>query len=345
MHENKNVYGIGNPLIDIIVSISDEELRSLGLHKGTMNLIDRSKQHELADFIKTKNEISYSCGGSCPNTIITLSTMGIDTTLAGKIGNDEFGKIYRQKLSESKVHDSLLISDNSTGSSIIFITPDSERTMNTFLGANRDFCSDDIIESDIKNSDFFHFTGYMWDTQNQKDAIKKALKIAHENNIKVSFDLGDMFAVGRYKDSFFELVSNDCDIVFANKEEARIMFDNYDAYECCKSMGKLCETAIVKNGKKGSYISYRNEIINIPVQGPNVPVDTTGAGDTYSAGFMYGLCSGMDVFNSGIAASVLAGQIITQTGAQFKTEKKDFLKKLIDKTIQEINAYNNLNKA
>ena len=331
----KKVYGIGNPLIDIIVNITDEELHSLGLHKGTMNLIDNERRIELTEFIKTKSEISYSCGGSCPNTIITLSTMGIHTTLSGKVGNDEYGKIYKEKLSKLRVKDNLLFSDIPTGSSIIFVTPDSDRTMNTFLGANRYFCTDDIIEEDLNKSDFFHFTGYMWDTQNQKDAIKKALSIAHAKGITVSFDLGDMFAVGRYKDSFLDIIKHDCNIVFANKEEARIMFDNYDAYECCKSMGKLCETAIVKNGKKGSFISHKQKIYSIPVQGPNIPVDTTGAGDTYSAGFIYGLCSGFDIYNSGISASVLAGQIIKQRGAQFAHDMKDSLAELINKTIKE----------
>ena len=127
--------------------------------------------------------------------------------------------------------------------------------MNTYLGANRDFCPDDVIESEVSGADFFHFTGYMWDTQNQMEAIRKTLAIAKRNNVRVSFDIADPFAVGRYHDAFLEIIKDSCDIVFANKEEARMLFDNYDPYECCKTMGKLCETAIVKNGKKGSFIN------------------------------------------------------------------------------------------
>ena len=323
------VYGIGNPLIDVLVSVSDDELKNLGLYKGTMNLITLDKRLDLTEFIKTKKP-SFSCGGSCPNTVITLSALGVETTLAGKVGTDEYGTIYRDRLQALGVHDNLAVSQaNVTGSSIILITPDSERTMNTYLGANRDFCPDDVIESEVAKADFFQFTGYMWDTQNQMEAIRKTLDIARRNNVVVSFDIADPFAVGRYHDAFLELIEKHCDIVFANKEEARMLFDNYDPYECCKSMGKLCETAVVKNGKKGSFISHRRRIYEIPVQGPETPVDTTGAGDTYAAGFLYGLCNGMDVEKSGNVASALAGQIIKQVGAQFSEEKIPDLKQMI----------------
>ena len=328
--KTKAVYGIGNPLIDVIVNVTDDDLKTLGLYKGTMNLINREKRLELSEFIKAKKEPSFSCGGSCPNTIITLSALGIRSTLAGKIGDDEYGTIYRERLTSLNVKDNLAVSyKNVTGSSIILITPDSERTMNTYLGANRDFCPDDVIESEVSNSDFFHFTGYMWDTQNQMEAIRKALEIAKRNNVVVSFDIADPFAVGRYHDAFLELIKDSCDIVFANKEEARTLFDNYDPYECCKTMGKLCETAIVKNGKKGSFISYRRKVYEIPVQGPATPVDTTGAGDTYASGFLYGLCHGLDVERSGNIASCLAGQIIKKIGAQFTEQQIPDLIKMI----------------
>ena len=153
---------------------------------------------------------------------------------------------------------------------------------------------------------------------------------AKENNVKISFDLADMFAVSRYHDSFIDLIKNNCDIVFANKEEARALFDNYDAYECCRSMGKLCETAIVKNGKRGSFVSYQGKISEIPVKGPSTPVDTTGAGDTYAAGYLYGLCHGFSVEDSGIVASILAGQIIKQVGAQFCAEKSAQLRTMLE---------------
>lgn len=319
------VYGIGNPLIDIIAQVTDLELERLGIHKGAMHLIDEERRGVLLKHIERKH-LEYSCGGSCPNTIISLSSFGIEATLAGKVGSDDYGTIYKNRLRELGVSDELVVSGEPTGSSIILITPDSERTMNTYLGANRYYAKDDIVEETLSSSDYFHFTGYMWDTVSQKESIQRALEIAHASHVSVTFDIADPFAVGRNRDEFLALIANHADVVFANSEEARILFENYDPYECCKSMGKLCETAIVKNGKMGSYISHRKKVMRIPVQGPVTPTDTTGAGDVYAAGFLYGLCRKLTIEQSGYIASVMAGEIIQQRGAQFPKEKADHLR-------------------
>jgi len=319
--DTPRVYGIGNPLIDIIVPVEDQDLVDLGIHKGTMTLIDVKRHAELLAFAKARH-LSYSCGGSCPNTIITLASLGIKATLAGKVGTDENGDIYSNRLDALHLGNELARTDKQpTGSTVILVTPDSERSMNTFLGANRLYCKDDVIEQTVKEADFFHFTGYMWDTTSQQNAIMHALEIAKANDTTVTFDIADPFAVGRYREKFLSLISDYCDIVFANSEEARILFDNYDPYECCRSMGKLCRTAIVKNGKKGSFICYDHQVTRIPVKGSVTPVDTTGAGDTYASGFIYGLCTNHSVEESGMIASVLAGEIISQFGAQFSQEK------------------------
>jgi len=326
----KKVLGIGNPLIDIIISVDESDILSLGIHKGTMALIHKERMTELLLLSKDK-ETTYSCGGSCPNTIIALASLGIETTLAGKVGSDENGHLYAETLKSLNIHNELAITDKEpTGSTVILVTPDSERSMNTYLGANRLYEADDVNEESISEVDFFHFTGYMWDTQSQQEAITKALKIAKQNNTIISFDVADPFAVGRYSDTFLRIIQESCDIVFANREEARILFDNYDPYECCRSMGKLCRTAIVKNGKKGSYISHNQEIFSVPVKGPVVPVDTTGAGDVYAAGFLYGQCKGFSILDSGTIASILAGQIITQRGAQFSKEQAAGLRALLE---------------
>jgi sugar/nucleoside kinase (ribokinase family) len=326
----KRVYGIGNPLIDIIVTVEEQDLVELGIHKGTMALIDEDRMNELLSFSKTR-ETSFSCGGSCPNTIIALASLGIGTTLAGKIGDDENGRLYSEKLASLGVRDELVRTGMMpTGSTVILVTPDSERSMNTYLGANRLYDEEDVNEQTVRDSDFFHFTGYMWDTGCQQRSIRKALALAKESGTVVSFDIADPFAVGRYRETFLSLITNHCDIVYANREEARILFDNYDPYECCRSMGKLCRTAIVKNGKKGSYVCHEGIIRSIPVKGPVIPVDTTGAGDVYAAGFLYGQCHGMDVEQSALVASLLAGQVIAQRGAQFSEKTASQLRELFE---------------
>ena len=313
------VYGIGNTLIDIITSVEYEDLKTLDLTKGVMQLIDESFRAKLIEFIKDKNKV-YSCGGSCPNTILALSMLGIDTILAGKVGSDEFGKNYHKNLKKFNTKDELKDCDQKTGSSIIFDTPDSERTMNTYLCANRLFNENDINEESVRKASFFYFTGYMWDTINQQNAIKKALAISKEASTKVVFDIADPFAVARYKNIFLDLIKNEVDIVFANREEAKIMFNNEDPLKNCIELGKICNTAIVKNGIKGSIISHNGKIYNIPVHGSVNPVDTTGAGDVYAAGFIYGLCKNLSIEECGRIASILAGEIISQIGAQFTTE-------------------------
>lgn len=327
----KRVYGIGNPLIDYICSVDEKDLSSLGLSKGTMLLIDSEKQKEILEHTKGK-KIEYSCGGSCPNTMVTLCSLGINTTLAGSVANDKLGSVYKKRLKEEGVNDELVIKDNATtGTSIILLTDDKERTMNTYLGANRLFSPEDINISSIEKADLFYFTGYMWDTETQQKSVLKTLELCKRLGKKVAFDIADPFAVGRYRKTFYSLITTFCDIVFANKDEARYLLNNYDAYECCRSMGKLCPIAVVKNGKKGSYISTNGEIVQIPLYGSSSPVDTTGAGDTYAAGFLYGYLNGKDIKTSGCIASYLSGEIVSQRGAQFSKEKAIELKEYIEK--------------
>ncbi|MGN0907039.1 MAG: adenosine kinase [Bullifex sp.] len=322
------IYGIGNPLIDILANITNEDLNALSLYKGTMHLIDKHRHKELLDYLNAKKLI-YSPGGSCPNTMVTLCSLGIQTTLAGGVGKDELSEVYRAKLREIGVEDDLVSYDEPTGTSIILLTDDKERTMNTFLGANKCFDAPNVNLEGIKDASIFYFTGYMWDTEPQKRAIRKVLSFCSENGIKVAFDIADPFAVGRYRADFLKLIKDHCDIVFANSEEARYLFDNYDAYECCRSMGKLAPIAVVKNGKKGSFVSDNRVITKIDVQGSSEPVDTTGAGDTYAAGFLYGIAKGYSSETAGKIASYLAGEIISQTGAQFTKEKSQELRKYI----------------
>ncbi len=324
---NPRVYGIGNTLIDIFFNVSEHRLSRLGLHKGTMHLIDLERRSELLELEKTE-EPHYSCGGSAPNTLITLSLFGVMTALAGKIGRDSFGRIYDEKLSELEIYSELKTCGSSTGSSIILITPDSERTMNTYLGANREFGVEDINPELIAASDYFYFTGYMWDTDNQKNAILRTIEIAEKNGTKIIFDVADPFAVSRNREDFLTLIKNHVYMTFANGEESRILFDNYDAGECAKSLGKLCPVAVVKNGKHGSYIFSEGQLSEIPVKG-KAPVDTTGAGDTYAAGFILGLCKGFSLHESAHLASFLAGEIVQQHGAQFSAKKAAILAELL----------------
>ena len=311
-----DVYGIGNPLIDIVICVEDEDLEALGLDKGVMRLVDLEERKRILDRVR-EPEIEYSCGGSAPNTLIFLSSLGVKTAIAGKIGKDDFGERYLEHLPEENLTNCLVTGEGATGSSIILVTPDSERTMNTYLGANREFSPADVDLECVQKADYLYFTGYMWDTENQKNAVCKALDTCRDMGKIVAFDLADPFAVDRSREEFSTLIRENANMVTANREEGRLMFDAETAEEAATALSEICDLAVIKDGASGSVVKRRGgELERIPVR-PVPTVDTTGAGDMYAAGFLYGLISGLSDRESGICASYLASRIVETFGAQF----------------------------
>ncbi|MBI9103525.1 MAG: adenosine kinase [Spirochaetales bacterium] len=318
MPDKIDVYGIGNVLMDILVRVEEQDIVDLGLSKGTMHLTDGEERDKIVEFVRN-HEAVYSCGGSAPNTTITLSSLGIPSGLSGKIGHDDFGRKYNARLAEHGVSSFLAEGNGDTGSSVIMVTPDSERTMNTSLCINSEYSVDNINPEAIRQADYFFFTGYMWDTPSQKAALLKAIEIAKEAGTKIVFDAADPFAVRRAEGEFHKLIEEHFDIVLANAEEARIMFNGEDPQTAVDHLAGICDIAIVKDGSRGSIVKSGSEKYIIPVNRVEA-VDTTGAGDIYAAGFIYGLCKKWDLQKSGLFASYLASQIVTFTGAQFSTD-------------------------
>ena len=319
------VYGIGNILIDIVSHATDDDLKTLGLDKGIMKLVEGDERDRIVEFTASQDS-TYCCGGSAPNTIITLAQLGIDAALSGKIGHDEFGHLYEKQLSDQGVVSYLTRTEGHTGSSIVLVSPDSERTMNTSLENNRKYCKDDIQEEAIRNAEYLYFTGYMWDTDNQKKALLKAIDIAEDAGTRIVFDAADPFAVGRSEGEFCRLIEKHFDIVLANAEEAKLMFNNDNLDYCSEKLADICEIAVVKNGSAGSVVKSGSKSYNIPVYRVDA-IDTTGAGDIYAAGFLYGLCTGKSLEESGNIASKLAAGIVGQIGAQFTAERIEVVKK------------------
>lgn len=329
MNDSIAVYGIGNVLIDLLVRVSEEDILKLGLTKGGMHLTDGAERDRLVEFIRPLSPI-HGCGGSAPNTIITLAALGVSAGLSGKIGNDDFGRAYSQRLTEHGVINCLSVGAGDTGSSIILITPDSQRTMNTSLCANRTYSVSDIDPEAIEAADYFFFTGYMWDTEGQKQALTRAIDIAKAAGTRIVFDAADTFAVLRAEGEFPSLIKDHFDIVLANAEEGRILFDGAAPEEASRRLADLCDIAVIKDGCSGSIIRQGGRRFHIPADSVET-VDTTGAGDIYAAGLIYGLSSGWEVSRAGLFASFLAGQIVRYTGAQFSPEAvTDIRRKLAD---------------
>lgn len=313
--DTAKVYGIGNVLMDILLNVTDTDLEQLKLDKGIMKLVFGEERGRIIDFAR-KHEKRYICGGSAPNTVITLASLGIPSVLSGKIGSDEFGDRYDEQLRERGVCSHLTRGDGHTGTSIILITPDSERTMNTSLEINQTYSRSDIREEAIQQADFLYFTGYMWDTESQKNALLRAIAIAKEAGTRIVFDAADPFAVKRSAGSFVKLIDDHFDIALANAEEARLLFGHPDCRTNASRMADICDIALVKDGARGSLVCHGLDVHEIPVR-PVPTVDTTGAGDIYAAGFLYGLCRDYPLPDAGLFASYLASQIVRQVGAQF----------------------------
>ena len=313
------VYGIGNPLIDILIQVGEDDISSLGLAKGTMHLVDSAERSRILSYCKGL-PVEYRCGGSCPNTIIALASLGIDAVLGGKVGPDAEGDEYIRQLSSFSSASTLTRGKEATGSSIILITPDTERTMNTFLGANREFNLDDLNLDYIRTADYFYFTGYMWDTNAQKAAILAALGACRNAGTKIVFDAADPFAVNRNRTEFLQLLDSHVDILFANREEAGILFGSDSMEGCLSEVKERCTTAVIKNGRHGSVVYSEGAEYQIPIF-PVSAVDSTGAGDMYAAGFLYGRIQGLNLKEAGLCASWLAGKIVQIKGAQFSPDE------------------------
>jgi len=313
------IYGIGNPLIDIIITAKDSDLDYLELDKGVMHLVDEKRQKDIFAYFRELKFV-FNPGGSAPNTLLACSALGIPSLITGKIGNDKFGDTYIKQAQKFGVISALVQGEGPTGSSIIIVTPDGERTMNTHLGMCRSFSKEDLDIEKLSQSKFLYFTGYMWDTESQKTAIKTAIKTAKQNNIRIIFDVADPFVVKRNRKEFLEIIKKDIDIVFANQSELAILYETNDFNASANSLGQIVKIAGIKLGKKGSIIVENGKQTIIPPRAI-IAKDTTGAGDMFAAGFITSLSKGSNPTQAGKHGSILAEEIIQLTGAQFDLKK------------------------
>ena len=315
-----DVTGIGNVLIDILARVTDEDIKNLGLTKGIMHLVGEEEQKTILSYLKNINT-EMEIGGACPNTIRCLAYLGRTTVLSGIVAKDEYGLHFSERVDKLKMVNRIAFgNDTITGTSIILITPDGERTMNTNLGMCTRYSEKEVPEEEIKTSKYLFFTGYEWDTKNQIAAIRKASEIAKKNNTKIAFDLADPFCIKRNKDVFLEFLKTSTDIVFANANEAEMLIGK-SLEENLKLLGELVPIAVIKNGAEGSYIISEKKIARILANKVNA-IDTTGAGDIYAGGFLAGLTRGYDLEKCGKIASLCAEEVIQQIGARLPENLK-----------------------
>ncbi len=308
-----DVFCLGHALIDVVAEVDDEHILGLNLRKGNTTLIDSSTFSGILKLISQK-EKRIVPAGSAANTAMGVAALGGKSVFAGKIGNDINGNTYHSIISKKGVLPALIVSPGVTGSCISMVTPDSERTMTTFLGVSSAMMKHELDVEKLRASNILHIEGYQWNEPHQQETATHAMEVARENDIKVSFDLGDPSLVERNRGVFRQLLKNRVDIAFANEEEAMALTGKKSPEEAILVLGDLCETAVVKMGEKGSIISNSKALTNINAFKATA-VDTTGAGDLYAAGLLYGLSKGLSIEDSGLLGSFVASKIVAQYGA------------------------------
>ncbi|MGK5092881.1 adenosine kinase [Deltaproteobacteria bacterium TL4] len=328
--KNMDVYGIGNPLIDLLAHVSDDFLVENEIQKDRMYLVEEARQKELIQrLMAQKCEIITAPGGSCANTIIGISQLGGKTSFSGKIGNDEYGKIYQEKLEASGVNNCLGVIKGTTGSSLVLVSEDGARTMNTYLGSCQSLHYMDIKEEMIKTSKYLYLTGYLWDTETQKKTVEFALNKAKPYNTKVAMSLSDAFCVERHKQDFINLLKKHVDLVFCNLDEATHITGTSVAQEAVDVLGKDVETVVLTMGGRGALIAHKGRTLYIdPV--PVDVLDTTGAGDAFAAGFLYGITQGRPHLECGRMAAFLASEVISRMGPRSQDNVKEKFKKVFE---------------
>ena len=310
-----DVVSIGNPLMDILIDVEEEFLKELKLVKGNMHLLDEKQIKELEKKLE-KTQKKFAPGGSEANTLSALAMLGQRVVYFGKVGKDEHGKNYHEKLMGDGVISKVVRVDGMTGRAVTFITPDSERTFATHLGVATLLEDNEINEADIVEAKFLHLTGYVLDGETTRKAAFRALDIAKNNNVKVCLDLADVNMVKRNKELLKDVIEEYADIIIANENEAKA-FTGKEPEEAVDILSKTSEIAIVKLGKQGSLIKQGNKLIKIPGFKANA-IDTTGAGDIYTAGFLYGLLNDLDMETSGKIASFIASKVVEIKGARLE---------------------------
>jgi len=319
-----DVTGIGSALLDFMVEVDDSFISTLGLKKGEMCLIDADRSREIFSLLEKMN-IHVAPGGSTANAIAGMAMMGGKSSFIGRVAEDEYGNIYVGKTVEAGVISFISKGKGMTGHAITFITPDSERTFATHLGAAVELSADEIDYSVVENSSILHLEGYLFEPDNLRDVCYRAMEIAKSNDVLISVDLADPGLVGRIKDVLVDVVENYADIIFVNEEEAAA-FTGYRDQRALDALSGSSKIAIVKLGAKGSMIKSGDKIVNIDVVKTEV-VNTNGAGDMYAAGFLYGLTSGKSIEESGKIASYAASLAVASSGA--RVENKIDLKGIV----------------
>lgn len=324
------VLGVGNALVDVISVLKDDAvLEQFGLPRGSMTLVDTEQSKTI--YNATSNEDSErATGGSVANSMRGLANLGGNAGYMGKIGRDELGELFHNDFEKRGVKTHMFYSDSDTGRVMSLVSPDSERTMATYLGAAAELQPADFTPNVFEGFKYVYVEGYLVFNH---DLIKAGVEAAKKAGLKIAIDLASFNVVEANLDFLKEMVRDYVDIIFANEEEAKA-FTGLEPEEALHEISKHCELTIVKVGKEGSYIKKGDEVIQVGVI-PAKPVDTTGAGDAYAAGFFYGLTQGYDLEKCGKIAALISGKVVEVMGPNLPDTQWPEVKAAIETIVNE----------
>lgn len=328
---NFDVLAIGNAIVDTVAEVSDAFITKNNMDKGIMTLIDENQSKNLHHNLLEDNEakvISQCSGGSAPNTAVGIASLGGKVAYIGKIHWDELGNFFNENIHSSDVHfaSTPAMEGSATANCLVMVTPDAQRTMHTYLGACTELDEDDIDENLIERSKIIYLEGYLWYQERAKKAMVKACKFAHEHKRKISFTLSDPFCVENNRAEFLSLIQNNVDILFGNEDEVKSLFETNNFEEAIRRAASVCELVTITRGEKGATAIHNNgELISIPAKEVNRVVDTTGAGDLYASGFLYGYAKGMNIQDCIRTGCMASAEIISHYGARPKVKLADLL--------------------
>jgi sugar/nucleoside kinase (ribokinase family) len=318
-----DVLGIGNAIVDVIARAEEDFLLAQGMRKGGMMLINEARAHAIYDAMGPAVETS---GGSAANTIVGLASLGARAAFIGKIKDDQLGRAYRHDIRAAGVNFATkpAVTGPSTGRCYVLVTPDGERTMNTYLGAAQDLGPADIDADAIAASAIVYLEGYLWDPQNAKEAFLKTAKVAHDAGRKVALTLSDAFCVDRWRDEFLQLMrSRTVDLIFANEAELHSLYQSSDFDAAIAALRADIDVAVVTRSEKGCLVTGPDGVEAVPAFPVDRVVDTTGAGDLFAAGFLSGLARGADDRTCGRLGALAAAEVIQHIGARPEASLKD----------------------
>lgn len=309
-----DVFGVGNAIMDMQVRCDDGFLRHNGIEKGIMTLVDEDRQQFILNAL-AGHEVHYCSGGSAANTIVGIADMGGTAAYACKTGRDLFGRRYLDEMKRLGITIEIPGAGGRTGSCVVLITPDAQRSMLTHLGISSSLHAGDIVESEVARAKYLYVEGYLFAGDSTRAAALRAVELAKANGVKVALTVSDPFLIDLCRGQFLELIEGPVDLLFCNRDEAAALTGLPDPIDCAHAIHRHCENVALTLGANGSIIMHEGEVL--PIEGVRVEaIDTTGAGDMYAAGVLYGITNGLSWQQAGHLGSHAAARVVAQLGAR-----------------------------